>query len=152
MGGVTKLGQRGRIPSLALLATLLGMQPRVRLAFWAASAHCLSVHVQLFIHQLPQVLLLRAARIPFLPSLYLCLQLTQPMGRSVHLALLNFMRFAWAHLSSLSRSLWMASCSLGVLIAPLSLVSSANLLRVHSIPLSISPTKMLNSAGPNTNP
>ncbi|KFV19790.1 WD repeat-containing protein 78, partial [Tauraco erythrolophus] len=32
--------QRGRIPSLALLPTLLWVQPRTRLAFWAASAHC----------------------------------------------------------------------------------------------------------------
>jgi len=31
--------QRGRIPSLNLLATLLLMQPRTRLAFWAVSAH-----------------------------------------------------------------------------------------------------------------
>jgi len=31
------------------------------------------------------------------------------MCRALHLALLNSMRFAQAHLSSLSRSLWMAS-------------------------------------------
>jgi len=36
--GLTRAEQRGRIPSLALLATLLLMQPRVWLAFWAASA------------------------------------------------------------------------------------------------------------------
>ena len=30
----------GRITSLALLATLLGMQPRIQLAFRAVSAHC----------------------------------------------------------------------------------------------------------------
>ena len=32
-------GQRGRITSLALLAMLLLMQPRIQLAFWAARAH-----------------------------------------------------------------------------------------------------------------
>lgn len=30
----------GRIPSLCLLPTLLWLQPRTRLAFWALSAHC----------------------------------------------------------------------------------------------------------------
>ncbi|KAK4807440.1 hypothetical protein QYF61_001991 [Mycteria americana] len=39
-GGLTRAEQRGRIPSLDLLATLLWMQPRMLLAFWAASAHC----------------------------------------------------------------------------------------------------------------
>lgn len=28
------------MPSLALLATLIWMQPRIQLAFWAGSAHC----------------------------------------------------------------------------------------------------------------
>ncbi|KAK4815602.1 hypothetical protein QYF61_004817 [Mycteria americana] len=51
------------------------------------------------------------------------------------------MRFTWADLSSLSRTLWMASLPSRVSTTPLSLVSSANLLRVHSIPLSVSVTK-----------
>ncbi|KAK4812332.1 hypothetical protein QYF61_017109 [Mycteria americana] len=38
--GLTRAEQRGRITSLDLLATLLFMQPRIWLAFWAASAHC----------------------------------------------------------------------------------------------------------------
>jgi len=38
--GLKKVEYRGRIPSLDLLATLLLMKPRIRLAFWAASAHC----------------------------------------------------------------------------------------------------------------
>ena len=66
------------------------------------------------------------------------------------------MRFAQAHLSSLLRSLWMAFLPSSMSTAPLSLVSLANLpenlLRVHSIPLSMSPTRMLNSKVPNTNP
>jgi len=37
--GRTREEQRGRIPSLDLLATLLLMQPRIRLAFWEVSAH-----------------------------------------------------------------------------------------------------------------
>jgi len=39
-GGLTRAEQRGRITSLDLLATLLLMQPRLRLAFWAVSTHC----------------------------------------------------------------------------------------------------------------
>jgi len=74
------------------------------------------------------------------------------MFRTLHLASLNFMRFAWAYLSSLSRSLWMASLPSNVSTMPHRLVSMANLMKVHSVPLSMSPTKMLNSAGPNTSP
>jgi len=73
------------------------------------------------------------------------------MCRTLHLAVLNFMRFAQAHLSSLARSLWMASL-LSVLTAPHSLLSSADLLRMHSVSLSVSPTKMLNNAGHSTDP
>ncbi|KAK4827087.1 LOW QUALITY PROTEIN: hypothetical protein QYF61_014189 [Mycteria americana] len=68
--------------------------------------------------------------------------------RTLHLALLNLMRFTQAHFSSLSRSLWMVSHPSDVSTAPLSLMSSANLLRVHSIPLSMSLMKILNSTGP----
>ena len=57
----------------------------------------------------------------------------------LHLASLNLVRFTWAHSSGLSRPLWMVFLPSVVSSAPLSLVSSANLLRVHSIPLSMSP-------------
>ncbi|KAK4824270.1 hypothetical protein QYF61_012830 [Mycteria americana] len=62
------------------------------------------------------------------------------------------LHFARADLSSLSTSLWMASLPSSVSTAPYSLVSSANLLRVHSVPLSMLPKKMLNSTGPSTDP
>ena len=62
------------------------------------------------------------------------------------------MRFTWAYLSSLSKSVWMASCPSGVSSAPPNLVSSIDVLRVHSIPLSLSLMKMLNSIGPCTDP
>ena len=39
-GFLRRAEQRGSIPSLDLLATLLVMQPRRRLAFWAARPHC----------------------------------------------------------------------------------------------------------------
>jgi len=38
-GGVSP-EQMGRTTSLDLLGMLLLMQPRIQLAFWAASAHC----------------------------------------------------------------------------------------------------------------
>jgi len=38
---------------------------------------------------------------------------------TLHLALLNLMKFTWAYFSSLSRSLWMASSPLGLLTAKL---------------------------------
>lgn len=53
--------------------------------------------------------------------------------QNLHLAWLNFMKFPWACLSSLSVSLWMTSLSCSVLCAPHSLVLLPNLLRTHSI-------------------
>jgi len=49
----------------------------------------------------------------------------------------------WSFLACLCRSLWMASLPSVTSIASLSLVSSANLVKVHSIPLSRSLIKML---------
>jgi len=66
--------------------------------------------------------------------------------------MLNFVRFSRAHVSCLSRSLWMVSLPSVVLTAPHSLVSSANLLRVHLIPLSMLPTKMFSSTCHSTDP
>ena len=62
------------------------------------------------------------------------------------------MKFAWAHCLSLSRALWMVSYLFGVLTASHSLVSSANLLRVHLTPLSVSLMKILKSFGLSTDP
>ena len=55
-------------------------------------------------------------------------------------------------LSSLSKSLWMASLSSSALSAPHSLVLSANFLRVHPIPLTTSPIEILKSTCPSTDP
>jgi len=49
-------------------------------------------------------------------SLYLCLGLPQLRCRTLHLALLNFMRFAQAHFSRLSGCLWMASLPFSTLL------------------------------------
>jgi len=84
-------------------------------------------------HQLtlPNLSLLRAALKPFT---------TQPLFgiastwcRTSHLTLLNFMQLAWVHLSSLPRSLWMASLPSSVSTVSLRLVASASFLRVHAV-------------------
>lgn len=55
----------------------------------------------------------------------------------------NFMRYAQAHHASLSRSLWMASLLFRVLMPSCVVQSSANLPRVHLVPLSMTLTNML---------
>lgn len=62
------------------------------------------------------------------------------------------MRFLWAHFSSLSSSLWMASCPSVVSSVPHSFVPSAVLLRLPSVPLSVSSVKMLNTTDPRVEP
>jgi len=66
--------------------------------------------------------------------------------------LLNVIPFTSAQRSNLSRSLWGASLPSGRSTLPPSLVSSANLLKVHSIPLSRSSVKILNKTCPSTDP
>ena len=68
-------------------------------------------------------------------SLYAYVGLSLLKCNTLQLALLNLIRFTWFHFSGLSRSLWMASLSSIVSTGPFSLVSSANLLKGHLIPL-----------------
>ena len=105
--GLTRAEYRGRIPSLDLLAMLLLMQPRAQLAFWAARAHCCVILSFLSTSTLTSFSA-GLLSIHSLPNLSLCLGLPRPMCRTLHLALLNFLMFAQAHISSQSRSLWMA--------------------------------------------
>ena len=149
--GSHKAEQMGRIPSLDLLALLLLMQPRIRLAVWAVNAQC-QVMLNLLSTSTPKSSFSGLLSIHSPPSLYLCLGLPQPMCRTLHLTLLNLVRFAQAHFLILSRSLWVTSFFSSVSTAPHSLVSSVNLLRVHSVPLSMLLTKRLNSTVPRTQP
>ena len=86
---------------------VLLVQPRIQLAFWAVSTHC-QVMLSFLLTDTHKSFLAVLLSIHYLPSLYLCLKLPLPTCRTLHLALLNFMRFTWTHFSSLSRSLWMA--------------------------------------------
>lgn len=108
------------------------------------SKHTFLGYVQPLIHQHSQVLLLRAALSSQMPKLYLWFGLSWPRFRPYWTS--------WGlhrpSSQSMSRSLWMESLLSIVPMAPHSLVSLANLLKVHLIPLSVSPSKMLNSMSP----
>ncbi|KAK4818658.1 hypothetical protein QYF61_017266 [Mycteria americana] len=82
-----------------------------------------------------------------------CLAAFQPLfPRPVALHGVVVTQLALAHRSSLSRSLCRAFLPSGRSTLPHNLVSSENLLRVHSIPSSRSLIKMLNRTGPSTEP
>jgi len=121
------------------------MQPRILLEFWSTSTDYWLMYsfsstrsLKSFSGEL--------ISISFSASLYVCLGLPWPKCSTLHLALFNLVIFMWAHFSSLYRSLWMACLPSTVFTAQLSLVSPANLLRVQSIPLSMSLIKMFVSS------
>lgn len=91
-----------KITYFDLLATLLSMEPRILLAFWAESTHYW-IMLSFTITNMPKSFSSGMPSIHSLPSLYLCLGLSWPMCRTLCLALLNFMRFTSAHHSCLSR-------------------------------------------------
>ena len=86
------------------------------------------------------------------PSLYWCMGLFLPRCRTLHLPLLNFIRFLCAQLSSLYRSHWMPAQPSGVPATLPSFMSPANLLRLHSVPSSRSWMKKMNKNGWTTDP
>ena len=102
--GLTRAEQRGTIPSLDLLATPQLMQPMMQLAFWAASMNCWLM-LSLSSTRTPKFFYTGLLSIGSSPSLYSCPGLLQSRCSTLHLDLLNLIRFTWAHFSSLSRSL-----------------------------------------------
>ena len=78
--------------SLILLATLLLMHPRIPLAFLAARAHCWLM-VNLSSTRTPRSLSAELLSSRSTPSLYWCMRLFLPRRRTLHLALLNLIRF-----------------------------------------------------------
>ena len=122
--------------SFALLATPFLMQPGMLLPFWAARVHCwLTLSFSFTRTPMSSALLLWRS---YSPSLYTYLGLPWPNCETLHFALLNLIRFTWAYLLSLSRSLCMVFLPSAISTALLSLVSSANLQRMHSVPSSMS--------------
>ena len=130
--------QRGRITSPDVLAMLCLFQPRRLLAAVAKRARCWLM-VSLSAVAFPTRLLSSWLSL----SLHWCLVLFLP-GTGLCFLLFSFLMLSLAHFSSLLRPLWVPAQPFGVSVAPLSFVSSANLLRVHSAP---SLVKVLNSIG-----
>ena len=93
----------GQISSIALLAALLLMQSRVQLAFCAARALCWLMS-SCYPSVIP-VLFSRAVLHPVIIQLVLVVAVTTTQ-LSLHLELLNLMRFSWAHSDCLSFSGW----------------------------------------------
>ena len=91
--GLTRAKQRGTITSLALLATPLLMEPRILLAFQAASAHCWLMSSFLSTRT-PKSFSARLLSRTSSPSFYKYLGLPQPKCSTLHLALLNLIRFS----------------------------------------------------------
>ena len=94
--------------------------------------------VELLNNQHPQVLLGRAARNPSSPKSVLVLGIAPTQVQDLALGLVEPHEVRMSPLLQPAKvpldgilSLWMASCPSGESAAPLSLVSSANLLRVH---------------------
>lgn len=122
MWSLTRAEQRDRILSLILLDTLLFEQP----AYNRLSG--LKWHAADFISNFSPTQMPESCRAALSSQPLLMLVTAQ-----INWILLNFMRFTLCQSSSLSSSLWMASCPYRTSAAPLTLVSPASLLRMHSI-------------------
>lgn len=75
-----------------------------------------------------------------------------PEWRTWHFSLLNYLSSLSAHFNRLSRNLWMAAQSSYSAAIPPSYTPPAALMRVPSAPSPRSSVKMLNRAGPRTEP
>lgn len=132
---------------------LLLMQPRMWEATGAVSV-CVTVtlmgHVELRICQHPQILLVKAVFSPFSVHDILVLGIAPAQMQPLAPGFVERPKACRAHLSILSRFFWIAFLPSSMLTATHSLVSSANLLRVHPIPPSLPLNKTLNNAAPNT--
>ena len=78
------------------------MQPRIQLAFQTASTHCWFMSSFLSTRT-PKTFSTGLLSRGFSPSVYKHLGLPHPKCNALYLALLNFIRFTWAHFSSLYR-------------------------------------------------
>jgi len=119
------------ITYLSLLVTVHLMQPRKLLAFRPVRTHCW------FTFNFSSIRTLKSFSIGLLsmsssPILQKCLGLPRPKHNILHMALLHLIRFIWAHIPSLSRSLWMAFLRSIISTAPLCFPSWTNLLRIYS--------------------
>lgn len=75
----------GAVPSLLVLPTFLGIQPRILLVFWAGSAQC-QFMVSFSSAITPKSFSAGLLSVTPLPNLWLCLGLLGPRCRTLHLA------------------------------------------------------------------
>lgn len=122
------LSQKGPVTSLDLLAMLLSVQPRMLLAPLLPGSHWLTF--SLLPTRAPRTFSADLLPRQSGPSRPRCQGFFLPRCRTLHLPLLNFIRFLLDHSSSLSRSLWMVVPYLSVLFLPPSLMSSVKLMSV----------------------
>lgn len=101
--------------------------------------------VELFLNQHPQSILLSATLNPFTTQSVFVFGCVATQVHNLHLALSNFMKFPWAHLSSLSVSLWMAYLLSNVSVICTTRLGVLSKLAEDENPLSMLPTKMLNN-------
>ena len=107
----------------------------------------LLAHIQFSIHQYPQVLLLRAALNSLIVQTVFVLGIDPTHVQDLALGLVELREVCTGSpLQPAKVPPDGTSLPSSMSTAPHSSVSSANLLRVHSIPLSMSPIKMLNSS------
>lgn len=107
------------------------MQPRIKLTFWATSSHCWFIS-NISSTDIPKSFSTGLLSVHSLLSAYGYWWLPRPRCSTLHLALFSFTRLTLAHLSSLSRSLWMASLSIRALTALLILLLIRNKDSEHS--------------------
>ena len=109
-------------------------------------------HVKIFIQQDSQVLLGRAAVSEFFSPSWYTSGITLTQVQYFALCFVEPHSITRGHFSNFFRSLWMTCLPSVAPAAPLSLVSSANLLRVRSILLSMSFIEMLKSTNARMDP
>lgn len=108
--GLTREQQRGRIPSLPLLATFLWMQPRTHLSFWAASSQCQGTSSP----SSSSTLLSRAALHLSIPQPVWEPGIAPTQVQHLALGLVEPHEFHVGPLPEFVQAPWMAACPLGV--------------------------------------
>ena len=147
--GLTSTEQRGRITPSPCWPCCFGYSPGY--GWLSVLQGSIAFHVQLASHHNPQVFFSRAALNPSTSQPVLMVGVaTTPGARSYTFCFVEPHEVHLGPLLSLSRSLWMASHPSVVSTTLHSLVSSANLLRVHLTQLSMSLMKILKSTGPSS--
>ena len=110
------------------------MQLRMTLAFLAATAYCWLMLSVFLSTETPRSFFAELPSSWLTSSLYWCLGLFLPRGRTWYFALLKFTKFLLVYFSIPLRSFCMAAQPSGVSAAPPNFVLSATLLRVHLFP------------------